>query len=103
MQLLHNAFLVLFGALSSGTHLGGLAQLLTLIFQYFQSRRLVWNNKIKKKLCGIALAQATEVTLLSTLKCPKKHLVTLNYRFFVSQDRYLGGVSACKILASYLK
>jgi hypothetical protein len=36
-----------------------------------QSRRLVWDNKIKKKLCGIALAQATEETLLSTLKCPK--------------------------------
>jgi hypothetical protein len=66
----------------SGTHLGGFPQLLTLIFQHIQSRRLVWNNKIKKKLCGIAVAQATEVTLLSTLKCPKKHLVTLNFQFF---------------------
>jgi hypothetical protein len=28
------------------------------------------------------VAQATEVTLLSTLKCPKKHLVTLNFHFF---------------------
>jgi hypothetical protein len=66
----------------SGTHLGGFPQLLTSNFQHIQSRKLVWNNKIKKKLCGIALAQATEVTLLSTLKCPKKHLVKLNFRFF---------------------
>jgi hypothetical protein len=36
----------------SGTHLGGLPQLLTLIFQHFQSRRLVWNNKIKKIAMG---------------------------------------------------
>jgi hypothetical protein len=28
------------------------------------------------------VAQATEVTLLSTLKCPKKHLVTLNFHLF---------------------
>jgi hypothetical protein len=36
----------------SGTHLGGLAHLLTLIFQHIQSRRLVWNNKIKKIAMG---------------------------------------------------
>jgi hypothetical protein len=31
----------------SGTHLGGSGQLLTLFFLYFQSRRLVWKNKIE--------------------------------------------------------
>jgi hypothetical protein len=31
-----------------GGPLSGPGQLLTLIFQQFQSRRLVWNNKIKK-------------------------------------------------------
>jgi hypothetical protein len=31
----------------SGTHLGSSRQLLTLFFQLFQSRRLVWNNKIE--------------------------------------------------------
>jgi hypothetical protein len=36
----------------SGTHLGGFPQLLTLIFQHFQSRILVWNNKIKKIAMG---------------------------------------------------
>jgi hypothetical protein len=36
----------------SDTHLGGFPQLLTLILQYFQSRRLVWNNKIKKFAMG---------------------------------------------------
>jgi hypothetical protein len=36
----------------SGTHLGGCPQLLTLIFQHIQSRRLVWNNKIKKNSVG---------------------------------------------------
>jgi hypothetical protein len=36
----------------SGTHLGGSRQLLTLFFQHFQSRRLVWNNKTKKIWSG---------------------------------------------------
>jgi hypothetical protein len=36
----------------SGTHLGGSGQLLTLFFLYFQSRRLVWNNKTKKIWSG---------------------------------------------------
>jgi hypothetical protein len=36
----------------SGTYLGGFPQLLTLLFQHFQSRRLVWNNKIKKFAMG---------------------------------------------------
>jgi hypothetical protein len=36
----------------SGTHLRGFPQLLTLIFQRIQSRRLVWNNKIKKNSVG---------------------------------------------------
>jgi hypothetical protein len=40
------------------------------------------------------VAQATEVTLLSTLKCPKKHLVTLNFRFF-SITGYLSGRGIC--------
>jgi hypothetical protein len=31
----------------SGTHLGGFPQLLTLIFQHFQSKRLVSKNKIE--------------------------------------------------------
>jgi hypothetical protein len=85
-----------------GGPLGGSRPILTLIFQLSQSRRLVWNKKKFKILDGEASAQATEVTLLSTLKCPKKHLVTLNFHFFVSQYRYLGGVPTCKILASYL-
>jgi hypothetical protein len=54
------------------------------------------NNKVKSKplelfelagkkfknLDGEASAQATEVNLHLTLKCPKKHLVTLNFHFF---------------------
>jgi hypothetical protein len=35
-----------------GGPLSGSGQLLTLIFQHFQSRRLVWNNKIKKNWRG---------------------------------------------------
>jgi hypothetical protein len=46
------AFLALFGAPAQGGPLSGSRQLLTLIFQYFQSRRLVWNNKIKKNWRG---------------------------------------------------
>jgi hypothetical protein len=43
------------------------------------------------------------VTLLSTLKMSKKTSGNAELSFFfVSQDRYLGGVSACKFLASYL-
>jgi hypothetical protein len=52
-----------------------------------------WNNKIDFFFDGIVSAQATEVTLLST---------SGNAEPPVSEHRYPGGVSACKIIASYL-
>jgi hypothetical protein len=52
--LLHSAFLALFGRFLApqGGPLSGLRPILTLFFQLSQSRRQVWNNKIKKIAMG---------------------------------------------------